>query len=217
MEIKATQRLYKSEVRAKLLKPSADVLNAHAKDLATALNNIGAWYENNSLARIRDKFQPSCEVLVSLFGYTPYIGDVYRVIQYAPKLMVEGLYEGARVTLKTGLRPLQSWAASLSGALYYHSGNQFAVSNVLMRLISSGQQVANTDWLFVILDYLKSISVVCHPSIKAAAIYLTETLRDFAKEDEVVMLLSKNAKVEVMALLNWTDKRQVVRKMAIPR
>lgn len=219
MEIHAAYRLYSHAVRAKLIKPSVATLNSQAEALEDALIDIGSWYKDNGHTKVINAFMPACKTLVELFGYTPYVGNVYRIVQNLPENLAEKLSEGSKLTLRTGLNPLQSWSASQSGALYFYLNHQFAVNTTLVRLISSGNQVASTEWLLSVVDYMKSFGTKLSTNLRADALrYLEKQLLDFAREDEVVMLLPKDAKVEVMALLNWPDKRKIVRtKNALSR
>lgn len=209
MEIRAEHRLYSADVRAKLLRPSLKTLVANSTELKIALDSISEWYASNS-SLAKNAFQPACATLVALFGYTPYIGNVYRVISY---YKTKPFSEGEKVSIRTGYSNLQSWTASLSGAFHFHKSdtNDPKDNVILIRLISSGHQVANTEWLLSIVEYLWKFGKRLGDSLYFALAGLREAIAEFESEDEVVMLLPANVQVEVMAILKWNDKRKIVR------
>jgi len=130
---------------------------------------------------------------VSLFGFDPYVGDLYRavpILKEVDKIPIEGKI----LRLKATVSKLSSWTTSLSNAARY--GSHAHKSYVVIRARQQVLQLMNSNYLKSIAKYLLSI-----PQIRSKSpIFskLEKTMTRFEAEDEVTVMTRPRMLVEVV-------------------
>lgn len=171
-------------------KPRLSELEANFKELEKAIASARKWYEEGW--NYKDYYK-GCKLLVSLFGFDPYVGNLYRAIPILKKVDKVPI-EGKILRLKATKSKLSSWTTSLSNAARY--GANTYESYVVIQARQQVLQVMNTNYLKSIVKYLLSI-----PQIRSKSIVFNElanTLTRFEAEDEVTVMTHPRMLVEVV-------------------
>lgn len=171
-------------------KPRLSELEANFKELEKAIASARKWYEEGW--NYKDYYK-GCKLLVSLFGFDPYVGNLYRAIPILKKVDKVPI-EGKILRLKATKSKLSSWTTSLSNAARY--GANTHESYVVIQARQQVLQVMNTNYLKSIVKYLLSI-----PQIRSKSIVFNElanTLTRFEAEDEVTVMTHPRMLVEVV-------------------
>lgn len=174
-------------------KPQLSELEANFEKLEKAIASVIKWYEAEIDNNNYKEYYEGCKLLVSLFGFDPYVGDLYRAIPILKKVDKIPV-EGKILRLKATVSKLSSWTTSLSNAARY--GSHAHKSYVVIRARQQVLQLMNSNYLKSIAKYLLSI-----PQIRSKSpIFskLEKTMTRFEAEDEVTGMTRPRMLVEVV-------------------
>ena len=195
-----------------------EMLSAAKSEMATSINRVEVinslaaladWFNTTPGVDLGNRTKKAIRYLVSVYGYAPYTGSIYRVLSI-PKCTISSLPKvGKVVSLKTGRRKIQSWTTTPEAAAYFRGylGNETPV--VLVRLAENvGLQLLNMDWLRQVIRQL-GVLAIRDKALALALQKLNKTIRPVgAKDDEKEVIMEMPTASRVTVLRVWDMYRE---------